>query len=178
MSITKGERDELRRIVRGDFKALSEEIKVRRAEMIAEIEKRVAARFMANEETIAETEARIDGIVQTANTQIVGVLRECQEKCDGYEIRYSPLAKPALHFAREKRDEMRRAMLADLDARVAEAFAKSHRQEIDLLKKLSIGALESDAAQAFLSEIPAVAELVPVSRLAELEAQFDADSAE
>lgn len=52
-----------------------------------------------------------------------------------------------------------------------------HRQEIDLLKELSAGALESDAAHGFLARIPKVAELVSDERLAELEAQFDDDEA-
>jgi hypothetical protein len=175
VSISKGERDELRRIVRGDFKALIEEIDVRRAEMMAEIEKRVAARFQAHEGKIAETEALIDTIVSTANDEIVLVLRSCQEACDGYAVQAEKLHRPRVYFVREKRDEMRRAMIADLDARFAQAKARMHRQEIDLLKKLSVGALASDEAHTFLSEIPKASELVSDARLAELEAQFDTD---
>lgn len=177
MTITKGERDELRRIVRGDFKALTEEIEVRRAEMMAEIEKRVATRFKANEDLIATTEIEINDIVEEANTQILAKLRMLQDRCDGYTIQADRLHRPRVYFTREKRDEMRRAMVADLDARVAQAKARMHRQEIDLLKELSAGALESDAAHGFLARIPKVAELVSDERLAELEAQFDDEAA-
>lgn len=176
MTITKGERDELRRITRGDFKALIEEIDVRRAEMMAEIEKRVATRFRASEESIAAAKVRIVQIVDQANVDVGEALDKCQVECDGYTIQYHGLTPPHVMFTRDKRDEMRRAMIADLEARVAQAKARMHRQEIDLLKKLSIGALESEAAHEFLSEIPKVAELVSDERLAELEAQFDADT--
>lgn len=175
MSITKGERDELRRIVRGDFKALKSEIGVRHAELVAEIEKRVAQRFIGHEETIQKAHGRIVEIVQRANAEVSEVVTECQRGCEGYIVHAEPLAPPFLRFVREKRDEMRRAMLADLDARVAHASARMQRQEVDLLKKLSSGALASDEAKAFLTEIPTVAELVPASRLQELEAQFGDD---
>lgn len=171
--ISKGERDELRRVVRGDFKALASEVDVRRAELIAEIELRVAERFKASEAVIAEAETVIDAMVTDCNTRIVEALHGVQESCEGYEIRWSPLTRPMIHFVRQNRDELRRAMLADLDARVAQARATMLRQENDLLKKLASGALESDAARAFLAEIPTVSALVPSSRLAELEAQFD-----
>jgi hypothetical protein len=170
--ITKGERDELRRIVRGDFKALKAEIGVRQAELEAEIEKRVAQRFVGHEETIQKAQARLAEIAEQANAQIGDVVLELQRHCDGYTVYADPFTAPRLRFHREKRDEMRRAMLADLEARVAHANARMQRQEIDLLKKLSFGALESTEAKAFLTEIPTVAELVPVSRLAALEAQF------
>lgn len=170
--ITKGERDELRRIVRGDFKALKAEIGVRQAELVAEIEKRVAQRFIGHEETIQKAHSKIAAIVEQANDQMNEVALECQRDCEGYIVQLEPFYPPKLRFVREKRDEMRRAMLADLEARVAHATARMQRQEVDLLKKLSSGALESDEAKAFLTEIPTVAELVPASRLAELEAQF------
>jgi hypothetical protein len=171
-SMPKGERDELRRIVRGDFKSLREEIEVRQAELLAEIEKRVAERFMAHESTIAQATEKIQDIVNRANQEMVGVARECQAECDGYAVQLERLFPPSIRIVREQRNEMRRAMIADLEARVAQAKAKMSRQEIELLKRLSVGALVSAEAQAFLAEIPKVSELVPDTRLAELEAQF------
>jgi len=170
--ITKGEREELRRIVRGDFKALKMEIDVRRAEMVAEIEKRVASRFMAHEEKIAEAEATIAEIAQEANAKLRRVVMDVQEACDGYAVTCRPFAAPAIFLKRERREEMRTAMIADLDARCAHASAQMARQENDLLKKLASGALESQEAKAFLMEIPKVSQLVPASRLEEFEKQF------
>jgi hypothetical protein len=171
--IPKTERDELRRIVRGDFKALKEEITVRQAELEADIEKRIATRFMAHESVLTTTSLKIREIVENANLAIAAAAAECQRECEGYDVRFLPLTVASVRLVREKRDELRRAMLADLEARVAQAKAKMGRQEIDLLKRLSVEALESGEAKAFLAEIPKVSELVPASRLAELEAEFD-----
>lgn len=171
--IGKGERDELRRVVRGDFRALKMEVDVRRAEMLAEIERRVADRFRANEDVLAAVELEVMEIVNEANARLSGAVNRAAEKAAGYELAWMPLSPPRMSWRREKRDELRRAMIADLDARVSAAVAVMARQENDLLKRLSTDALESDAAHAFLESIPKVAELVPESRLAELEAQFD-----
>ena len=173
--ISKGERDELRRVVRGDFKALGMEVDVRRAELLAEIERRVAQRFMAHEDAIEKANLLVAEVVNEANAHVAAALDEAARSASGYELHWVPLSLPRLVWKREGRDEMRRAMIADVDARVVQAKARMARQETDLLKKLSTGALESDLARAFLSEIPAVAELVPDTRLAELEAAFDDD---
>jgi len=170
--ITKGEREELRRVVRGDFKALRLEIGVRRAELLADIERAIAMRFRANEDAIAAADLEITGIVREANARISRVLETAARSADGYELRWQPLATPLLRWERQQRDELRRAMIADLDARIIAAQATMARQENNLLKELSTGALSSPSATAFLERIPTVAALVPESRLAELEEAF------
>jgi hypothetical protein len=57
---------------------------------------------------------------------------------------------------------------------VAGAKLRLNRQEADLLRDISLGALESDEARQFLTGIPAAAELVPLARMAELEANLGA----
>lgn len=175
MTITKGERDELRRIVRQDFKVLAEEMKVRRAEMVAEIEQRVAQRFEPSDQAAEACQRQMGDIIQNANEAITKAIADLKAAADGYMIAWNPLATPRLFVVPEKREEMRRALIADLDARIAEATLRVHRQEADLLKGLASGALESDAAREFLASIPTVAQLVPADRLAELEAQFSQD---
>lgn len=168
----KSERDELRRVVRGDFKSLREEITVRKAEMLADIEHRVAQRFEPHETALFEARTKMQEVIGRANQEIVVITAELQKHCDGYKIEVRPVWPPEIALKREQRTEMRRALIADLDARIVQAMARMNRQEVNLLKQLSVGALASDEAKEFLASIPSVAELVPVSRLAELEAQF------
>lgn len=170
--IAKGERDELRRIVRGDIKALIAEMGQRQRELLAEVEQRVAHRFEPSEEAGRKLGRRIAEIITDANEAIGIAVGEAEKEADGYKAEYAPLGYPRIYWKPEKREEMRRALIADLDARIGNAKLRLQRQEIDLLKRLSMEALESTSARAFLTEIPTVAELVPSSRLAELEAQF------
>lgn len=173
MTISKGERDELRRVVRTDFKVLAEEMTIREAEMQADIEQRIATRFLPSDEAIAAAEREAAAVVSDANVAIAAVMAELAKNADGYTIDWQRLAAPRILAMPVKRQEMRRAALAELRARVVGAKAKVHRQEADLLKSLASGALESEEARSFLAAIPSVAELVPAARLAELEAQFD-----
>lgn len=63
MTISKGERDELRRVVRTDFKVLDREIGVREAELAAEIEQAIARRFEPSETALAAAQAQIAVLV-------------------------------------------------------------------------------------------------------------------
>jgi hypothetical protein len=63
-------------------------------------------------------------------------------------------------------------MVAAIEAQIEGALMRLDREEADLLRTLAIGAIESEEARNFLSAIPTVAELVPASRLAELEASL------
>ena len=53
------------------------------------------------------------------------------------------------------------------------ALVREHSDRSNL-RQLAADALESDEARAFLMRIPTVAELVPSSRLREIETAFDA----
>jgi hypothetical protein len=67
---------------------------------------------------------------------------------------------------------LRREANADLSAKVKAALLKLDRDEADLLRNLSMEAIESEEARSFLSRIPSVGELVPAARLVELEASI------
>lgn len=176
--ISKGERDELRRIVRGDFKALGHELDQRERELGAEIEQRVAQRFEPSDEAGRALARTISAIIADANEAIRVAVHAALQSTDGYRARWRPLDVPLVEWVPEKRDELRRALRADVGARVGAAKLRLERQEVDLLKRLSSDALESDAARAFLAGIPTVAELVPTDRLAELEESFRMDPAD
>jgi len=68
--------------------------------------------------------------------------------------------------------EYPQAAISDLNFKVRTAVLRLDRTEADLLRELSLDALESDEAKAFLSSIPSVSELVPGVRLAEIEASL------
>jgi hypothetical protein len=65
-------------------------------------------------------------------------------------------------------------MQAGVKAKVKAALHDLEREESVLLEELLVGEIESEEGRAFLSRIPTAAQLVPSSRLAEIERQFDA----
>lgn len=174
--ITKGERTELRTVTRHQFRVLRQEVTVRQAELLAEIETEIAARFAEDDTTWAACQHAIHEAVMAANRGINDALRE-----HGYEARGRTermwLTEPSMTKPSGERGALRQHAQARINAQVKDALLRLDRQEADLLRTLAIGALESDEARAFLSAIPTVGELVPGSRLAELEAGLADDSA-
>jgi hypothetical protein len=173
--ITKGERTELRSVVRHQFKVLRGEVLQRRAELIAEAEHRIAERFAARDKKRTDVEWRVREIAQAADREIADLVKAAEEDAEGPNLLGRLVGwagAPAIRWADDSRGEMRRAVHAEIDARVKDAQLRLDRQEADLLQSLALGALESEEARAFLGSIPKVSELVPGDRLAELEAQF------
>ncbi len=124
MAITKGERTELRSVVKQQFKVLRAEVIQRQAELLTGVEDEIGEKYSEDDKVWADVQHRIQEAVLTANREVNNALY----------------------------------VLLQLD-----------RQEADLLRSLSVGALESEEAHRFLAAIPTVSELVPAARLAELE---------
>lgn len=166
-AMTKGEREELRRIVKQQFKVLDAEISVRRAEYEAEVDALLAARFADRDLARREVEDRIAAICAKANEE----LRQAFDE-KGFDITGVPHLEwvpPRIRWGDDGRSEKRRAAFAEIGSRIAAARLTLQRQEADTLRSLAIGALESEAAREFLAAIPTVGELVPRATLLALE---------
>jgi hypothetical protein len=173
--MTKGERGELRQAVKLQFKVLRGEVLQRKAEILSALESELAAQDTADQQKEHDVEDEIREVIATANKAVHNVLykHELRHK-DGAEESLVSL-RWSLKFA--ERDNMNRRQEASraIDARVREAISRLDRQEADILRRLTLDALETDAARAFFDGIPTVSELVPMARLAELEQSFGGD---
>lgn len=176
MTITKGERSELRSVVKQQFKVLRSEVRTRREEMEAEVEERLHARYVQADRHREKIEGRIAKLVDDSNEKLDKILDSDEVEDAEDEYSYTQRFRfpmPRVVWNNGPRDQFRRALMAEVDAVYADAIAQLDRQEADLLRTLAIGALETEEAKTFLGTIPTVAQLVPSNRLAELEAQFE-----
>lgn len=173
MTITKTERAELRSVVRQQFRVLKDEVGQRQAELEADIEKEIADSWADRDHRLAELRQAAADIAEEANQKLRALLREHPDR---ERLNVERIAVPRIgrYEDDQLRYRMRAAAKADLQARVGHALVKLGRQEADLLRQLAVGSLESDEARSFLTAIPSVAELVPASRLQEIEAKLDA----
>jgi len=169
--ITPGERRELRSVVRGQFKVLRAEVKRRQSELKAEVEAELLDRYREEDQAIAE--ARRD-----AQRRIAECVRDLERIGDELRQRHPDLTVEAgassngrvfMGVANHHRSQLHRALIAAIPDQIGNANLELDRGENQLLRKLSEGALESEHARAFLGEIPTVGELVPRSRLREIE---------
>jgi hypothetical protein len=172
--ITKTERGELRSVVRQQLKVLRSEVRQREGELLAEIDQGIAEQYAevdAAEKAIYE---KTDQIVREANRAIGEVVTEMGAGGEAWRI-YDYLTPPRLaRVDRHHREALRQAARSDVASKVKTAIVRLDRTEADLLRNLSLDALESVDAREFLVSIPTVSELVPMVRLAELEASLEA----
>lgn len=172
MTITKGERQELRGVVKQQFRLLKGEVRQREAELIAEVEARLDARYRQEDRRRSKVESRIAKIVIDAQAKIDAIVEENEKNFDedarAY-LHHTVLSMPRLAWDESDKAQFRRVLMAEVEAITRNAMSQLDRQEADLLRTLVLGAIDTPEAKAFLDGIPTVAELVPSSRLAELE---------
>jgi hypothetical protein len=167
--ITKAERAELRSLIRQRFKVLRAEVEARRAELEAELESHIAARYAGEDKAWSDAMYLIDEAVREANRKANDLLRGLGLEEYPADREYSIVRAAMVAQPLRKRSEWRRQGDARIAAQVKGAYLRLDREEADLLTRLVQGALESEEARAFLGEIPTVSALVPAVRLAELE---------
>jgi hypothetical protein len=169
MTITKGERAELRSLIRQRFKVLRADVEQRKAELVAELESRIAAKFADDDKAWSDAMFLIAEAVREANRKANDVLRTVwAEQYDDASKEYEVVVSKTVAKPTRERTALRREGTTRIEAQVKAALLQLDRQEADLLTRLVAGALESDEARAFLGEIPTVSALVPADRLLEL----------
>lgn len=177
--ITKGERAELRSLIRQRFKVLRADIDQRKAELLAELETRITDRFAESDKEWADAMYLIEEAAREADRKANDILRGLNLHAldqDGRD--YSLVKTVAINKPTQERTQLRREGEARIVAQIKGALLQLDRQEADLLTRLVAGALESEEARAFLGEIPTVSALVPADRLLELERSLREDDHE
>jgi len=169
--ITKGERAELRSIVRQQFKVLRSEVEQRRLEMLAEIEDQISDKYSEQDQGWQAVMHEVHEATMEANRRINDALYNAGYQVKGGSERMWVMT-PQINQPTKDRQQLRFHATAKINAQVKAALLRLDREEADLLRNLAVGALESDEARAFLSNIPSVSDLVPAARLQELEASL------
>lgn len=170
--ITKGERTELKTIVRQQFKVLRAECDQREAELMSNVEDELRTRFATDDQAWNTCTHKVHEAVMEANRQINDALHEAGYQARGASERMW-VQTPMIRKPEEDETQLRRVARTHIYEQTKAAKLQLDRQEADMLRTLAIGALESEEAHNFLKSIPLVGELIPAARLAELEAQIE-----
>jgi hypothetical protein len=172
-TMTPGERRELRTVVRQRMKVLRADVAQRRMELLAEAERRLMERYRQQDKAVEDLNFAIAEVVEKASREVTDLIIAARGDADGVSIRRPVrLTTPRVGTHSEDRAQLHRAMVAGVEAQVKTALLDLDRKEADLLQSLALSTLETDEARRFLAAIPSVAELVPSSRLLEIEAAF------
>jgi uncharacterized protein YukE len=173
--ITPGERRELRSVVKGQFKVLRAEVKRRADEMRAEIEAELVERYRDEDRAVADAQLEVNRILNDAARAIEQVGDMLRDQFPDLEIeagRSQFGGKIGLSARNRNRAQVHRALLAAIPDRIGDANLALDRQEVDLLRRLSEGALDTAEARGFLGEIPSIGEPGTWHQLADMERQL------
>jgi hypothetical protein len=168
--MTKGDRAELRSLIKQRFRVLREEVEERKAELLDQLEDEITRRFADEEKAWADAEFLISEATREANRKANDVMRGLL----GDKWRNERLLVGANMPGRPRAEQyaIRSAGKQKIEVQVKQAMLALSRQEADLLTELTADAVESEAAARFLTSIPTVSQLVPTVRLLELEASL------
>ncbi|MGV7669105.1 hypothetical protein PJN91_17180 [Mycobacterium kansasii] len=165
--LTPGDRRELRALVKKQFAVLRNDVKRRKDELVCEIESELLRRYRDQDERIEQARRAIEAARSTYKdtvSQIVSGLRATDPTLEIYTDYGNKLLAQDT-----RRTQLHKALIASVPQQIADASTKLDQQELELLRDLTLGALDTSQAQQFLSRIPTVGELVPKARLAELD---------
>ncbi|MCW2496435.1 hypothetical protein [Jatrophihabitans sp.] len=165
--LTAADRRELKSLIKKQFELLRNDIARREVEMKAEVEHELLQRYRHQDARIAETHRELERAEQEyelERARILDALRAAEPSLNAY---YGPNRQ--VHIEDRHRTQLHSAAVAAIPDRVAAAKSALDQQELDLIRELTIGALDSAEAHAFIGRIPTVGTLVPNTRMAEIE---------
>lgn len=167
--MNKTERSELKSLIRAQMRVLRTDVAARRAELIAAVDRKLETDYQAEMRRWDVTRFTVQEALREANRKVNDAYREHFGKDEwGTESERMLVSASAPAGPQRERNSERQRAVREIDALVQAAYTQLDRKETELVTELTVGALESEDAKAFLSRIPKVGDLVPASRLEEL----------
>jgi len=168
MAMTKGERDELAKILKRRARVAKSTVAQRKAELLADVERQLATEHKVFDAAWAHITRAVAQAIKDGNAAILAEVR-----ARGFPAEFAPTIALAWNSRGEnagasRRAELRKVAQTRLDAMEREAKVTIETAELEGLTQLATGALTSDAARAFLVAMPDVKELMPTLRVADL----------
>jgi hypothetical protein len=176
--MTKAERDALTSLVRQRFKLLRQDIAARKAEMIADLDRRLNDQFGQAEKAWSDSLFLIEQARDECNRKANDVYRQVAKSVGGEYPDTADYSLVTIHEVKNpipgRKAAARRQALADIDAVESRAHHELARTENDLLTDLLTRGLETAEAREFINRVPtASALMVPTSALAALVGPLD-----
>jgi hypothetical protein len=164
--MTGAERETIRKSLMFCKKVVEDDCEAQGARMLADGEAKLAAAYKFEDEAWAHITATASKVIQEADAAIAKICRE-----RGIPEDFRPKItlgwyERGLNASKAHRAEVRRVLETEIAARVKQAKTRNSRETEALLRQLISGSLTSDAAKAFLENMPTVEQLItPITSL-------------
>jgi hypothetical protein len=179
-AITKGEREDLQRLIRQREKVLKSAAKQRSAELIADFENQMGSQFSFDQDEVwAQAVKEAQDEVDKAQAKIV---QRCRQR--GIPDRFAPglaidwHARGYDNSVNKRKDELRRMATKEIEAMERKAITEIELSCLKAQEQIAISGLTSDAARGFIASLPAVDSLMPALTYAEVAGEADPPIAE
>ena len=159
--MTSRERVELTALVRRREKVAKSEASHRSAELMADFEQQLAARYEAQDEHWSDLTSAAQQVVDEADARIA---QRCRELGIPEQFRPSIQAQwygRGENASKERRAELRKVAQTRIAAIEKEAKATIEKRSVEVQTALLAGGLESEAARRFLESMPTAEALMP-----------------
>ena len=167
--MTRGERTDLGTLIRRRERLLKTAAKQRALELMADFERKISAVFSYDDdETWKAAYASAEQAVDEAK---VVIAQRCREL--GIPPEFAPDIDVAWYrrgqnASKERRSELRRVAKTEIDALEARAKTEIERVSVEQQTTLISDGLTSEAAQAFLAQMPTAENLMPLLELEQI----------
>jgi hypothetical protein len=168
--MTKGEREDLQRLIRHRERVLKSAAAQRSAELMADFEQQLASEYSYDQdETWKRAVEEADRAVEQAKALIAA---RCEEL--GIPAKFAPGLHLSWHgrgenAVRERRAELRAVAKTRIAAIEKEAGLKIELHSIELQTQIIQQGLTSEAARSFLESLPAIEVLMPPLEVGKIE---------
>lgn len=172
MTMTKGEREDLLRLVRGRERVLKSAAEQRSREMLAEFERQIARQYKFDTDEVWKA------ATESATAAIAAAQKTISERSKelGIPDEFAPrLAAGSIWLERgenalkQRREELRRVAKAEIAAVEHQARVEIERMAIEAQTEIIAHGLSSQASRAFLEALPTIEKLMPTLTFATIE---------
>jgi hypothetical protein len=178
--VTKGEREDLQRLIKQREKVMKSAAQQRSAELLADFENQMGQEYAFDQdETWTEAVRTVEPLVKKAQAQIAERCREL-----GIPERFAPSvrlnwsARGYGNTIEKRRGELRTMAKARIAAIEAKARTEIEMSCLQGQEQIALAGLTSDAARAFIEKLPGIATLMPRLSFAEVAGEAEPPVAE
>ena len=163
------ERAILEKTINARYQVAADDIKALAADQMARAEAELSQEFDAQDELWKDLTLMASRAAKEADAELA-------RRCEAAGIRAS--FRPSIHvnfYERGenanpyRRGELRKLACARVEANMKKALAELRRRKAAALEMLVLGGLDSDAARAFLANMPTAADLLPSQSLVQMD---------
>ncbi len=171
MTMTKGEREDLLKLIRSREKVLKSAAEQRSAAMLAEFEKQISTLYAWDSDEVWKK--AVEEAINALHTSQKVIEDRCKEL--GIPKEFQPRyvgggwLERGQNAAAQRRDELRKVAKAEIAVVEHNARVEIERMSVEAQTQIIAHGLQSEAAQAFLANLPTVEKLMPTLDVARIE---------